>query len=55
VLAAALDRPSAGSGVAETLLTLPQSSGGAPFTLSIMANALRIGAGIAARARRREL
>ena len=31
------------------------SSGGAPFTLTIMANALRIGAGIAARARRREL
>lgn len=31
------------------------SSGGAPFTLSIMANALRIGAGIVARAKRREL
>ena len=31
------------------------SSGGAPFTLTILANALRIGAGIVARARRREL
>ena len=31
------------------------SSGGAPFTLSIMANALRIGDGIVLRAKRREL
>ena len=31
------------------------SSGSAPFTLTIMANALRVGAGIAARMRRREL
>ena len=31
------------------------STGGAPFTLSIMANALRVGAGIVARAKRREL
>jgi choline dehydrogenase-like flavoprotein len=31
------------------------SSGGAPFTLTIMANALRIGASIAVRAKRREL
>jgi choline dehydrogenase-like flavoprotein len=31
------------------------SSGGAPFTLTIMANALRVGVGIAERARRHEL
>ncbi|MGZ6126311.1 MAG: GMC family oxidoreductase [Myxococcales bacterium] len=31
------------------------SSGSAPFTLTILANALRVGAGIAARMRRREL
>ena len=31
------------------------SSGSAPFTLTIMANALRVGAGIAAKMRRHEL